>query len=69
MNKYNSEDYFSVNKFLMGPVFDIEIPKQLSTSAIDIKLYKEHQENWMVKKLNKLPQIKLSEGQQKPFVV
>ena len=102
MNKYNTEDYFSVinkntgrkivdcgeetdallmisfdpanrtytrNKFLMGPVFDIEMPKALPTTniAIDPKPYQDHQDKWMVEKINQLPQIKLPEGQQEPF--
>jgi hypothetical protein len=57
------------NKFLMGQVIDIEMPKSLPTNAIDVSSYKEHQENWMVEKLNELPQIKLPEGQQEPFRV
>jgi hypothetical protein len=57
------------NKFLMGPVVDIEIPKALPTNAIDVSSYKEHQENWMVEKLNELPQIKLPQGQGEPVVV
>jgi hypothetical protein len=101
MNKYNSEDYFSVietktgrkivdcaeesdallmvsfdpqnrtvtrNKILMSPVIDIEMPKALPTNAIDTVHYKEHQDNWMIEKLNELPQIKLPERQQEPFV-
>jgi hypothetical protein len=98
MNKYNSEDYFSVrerrtgrkicdcgdfedarmmmrmdtpnreivkNKVLMDQVIDIETPKALPTNEISIntELYKEHQEKWMVEKINQLPQIKLPEGQ------
>ena len=54
------------NKFLMGPVVDIEIPKALPTNSIDTTSYKEHQENWMVEEINKLPQIKLPEGQGEP---
>jgi len=104
MNKYNSEDYFSVrerrtgrkicdcgdfedarmimymdapnreivkNKTLMSPVIDIEMPKALPTNEISIntKPYQEHQDEWMVEKINQLPQIKLPEGQQEPFVV
>ena len=104
MNKYNSEDYFSVidkrtgkklldcgeemdalamvafdpqnrtitkNKFLMGQVIDIEMPKALPTNeiVIDTREYQEHQDNWMVEKINQLPQIKLPEGQQEPFRV
>ena len=104
MNKYNSEDYFTVrerrthkkicdcgdfqdarmmmnldtpnrevvkNKSLMSPVIDVEIPKALPTNeiAINTKPYQEHQDQWMVEKINQLPQIKLPEGQQEPFVV
>jgi hypothetical protein len=104
MNKYNTEDYFSVietktgrkildcgeeqdalamvafdpanrsilrNKFLMGQVIDIEMPKSLPTNEIVIntKPYQEHQDEWMVEKINQLPQIKLPQGQQEPFVV
>ena len=104
MNKYNTEDYFSVietktgrkildcgeeqdaramvafdpgnrsymrNKFLMGQVIDIEMPKALPTNEITIntKPYQEHQDEWMVEKINQLPQIKLPESQQEPFVV
>jgi len=60
---------YTRNKFLMGPVVDIEIPKALPTNAIDVSSYKEHQENWMVEKLNELPQIKLPEGQGEPVRV
>jgi hypothetical protein len=104
MNKYNTEDYFSVrerrtgkkicdcgdfedarmmmnldtpnreivkNKTLMSPVIDVEMPKALPTNeiAINPKPYQEHQDEWMVEKINQLPQIKLPEGQQEPFVV
>ena len=104
MNKYNTEDYFSVrerrtgrkicdcgdfedarmmmnldtpnreivkNKTLMSPVIDMEMPKALPTNEITIntKPYQEHQDQWMVEKINQLPQIKLPEGQQEPFVV
>jgi hypothetical protein len=104
MNKYNTEDYFSVietrtgrkiadcgeetdaqalaafdpqnrtitrNKFLMGQVIDIVMPKALPTNeiAIDHKPYQDHQDQWIVEKINRLPQIKLPEGQQEPVVV
>jgi hypothetical protein len=104
MNKYNTEDYFSVietktgrkildcgeeqdaqamvafdpgnrsymrNKFLMGQVIDIEMPKALPTNeiAINTKPYQEHQDEWMVEKINQLPQIKLPDRQQEPFRV
>ena len=59
------------NKTLMSPVVDIEMPKALPTNeiAINTKPYEQHQEEWMVEKINQLPQIKLPEGQQEPFVV
>ena len=104
MNKYNTEDYFSVrerrtgrkicdcgdfedarmmmnldtpnreivkNKTLMSPVIDVEMPKALPTNEISIntKPYQEHQDEWMVEKINQLPQIKLPERQQEPFRV
>lgn len=104
MNKYNTEDYFSVietrtgrkildcgeetdaqtmvafdpanrtytrNKFLMGQVIDIVMPKALPTNeiTIDPKPYQEHQDAWMVEKINQLPQIKLPDRQQEPFRV
>ena len=104
MNKYNTEDYFSVrerrtgrkicdcgnfedarilmymdapnreivkNKTLMSPVIDIEMPKALPTNqiTIDPKPYQDHQDKWMVEKINQLPQIKLPESQEEPFVV
>ena len=59
------------NKFMMGQVVDIEMPKALPTNEIVINTepYKQHQEDWMVEKLNQLPQIKLPEGQQQPVIV
>jgi len=59
------------NKFMMGQVVDIEMPKALPTNEIVINTdpYKQHQEEWMVEKINQLPQIKLPEGQQKPVIV
>ena len=59
------------NKFMMGPVVDIEMPKALPTNEITINTepYKQHQEEWIVDKINQLPQIKLPEGQGKPVKV
>ena len=59
------------NKFLMGQVIDIEMPKALPTNeiAINTKPYQDHQDEWVIEKINQLPQIKLPEGQQKPVVV
>lgn len=59
----------SRNQFLMSEVIDVEIQKSLPTNLIDTTSYKEHQENWMVEKINELPQIKLPEGQGKPVKV
>lgn len=59
----------SRNQFLMSEVIDVEIQKSLPTNSIDTTSYKEHQENWMVEKINELPQIKLPEGQGKPVKV
>ena len=57
------------NQFLMGQVIDIEMPKALPTNeiAINPKPYQEHQDKWIVEKINQLPQIKLPERQQEPF--
>lgn len=62
---------YTRNKFLMGPVVDIEILKALPTNEIVIntKLYQEHQDEWMDDKNNQLPQIKLPDRQEKPVIV
>ena len=59
------------NKVLMGQVIDIEMPKSLPTNeiAINTKPYQEHQDEWMIEKINQLPQIKLPDRQQEPFRV
>ena len=104
MNKYNTEDYFSVietrtgrkildcgeerdaiamvafdpanrsymrNKFLMGQVIDIEMPKALPTTEIVQGAAGSSWEPSMPSGNGpgQLPQIKLPEGQQEPFVV
>ena len=99
MNKYNSEDYFSVidkrtgrkivdcaeysdammmfdidphnrqitrNKFLMGQVVDVVMPKALPTNEIVVNMDGGVGGSWEVKEL---PQIKLPEGQGEPVVV
>ena len=104
MNKYNTEDYFSVietrtgkkildcgeesdalamvafdpgnrtymrNKFLMGQVIDIEMPKALPTTEI---VQGGVGSSWEIpiptgNGPGSLPQIKLPEGQQEPFIV
>ena len=100
MNKYNTEDYFSVidkktgkkivdcgdemdafvmvaidpqnrtitkNKFLMGPVVDVEIPKALPTNEIVVNMDGGVGGSWEVREPEKLPQIKLPEGQGIPI--
>ena len=59
------------NKVLMDQVIDVETPKALPTNEISINTepYKKHQEDWIVEKINQLPQIKLPENQQEPFSV
>jgi hypothetical protein len=59
------------NKTLMSPVIDIEMPKALPSNeiAINTEPYKQHQEEWMVDKINQLPQIKLPEGQGEPVII
>ena len=100
MNKYNTEDYFSVinkntgrkivdcgeysdammmfdmdphnrqitkNKFLMGQVVDVVMPKALPTSEIVVNMDGGVGGSWRVKEPEKLPQIKLPDSQQEPF--
>jgi len=104
MNKYNTEDYFSVietktgrkivdcgeetdalamvafdsanrtytrNKFLMGQVIDVEMPKALPTTEIVQGAVGNSWESPMPSGNGpgQLPQIKLPESQQEPFVV
>ena len=102
MNKYNSEEYFSVidkrtgkklldcgdetdalamvafdpqnrtytrNKFLMGQVVDIQIPKALPTNEIVVNMDGGVGGSWEVREPEKLPQIKLPEGQGEPVRV
>ena len=102
MNKYNSEDYFTVrerrthkkicdcgnledakmvmsldtpnrevvkNKSLMGQVIDVEIPKALPTNEIVVNMDGGVGGSWEVREPEKLPQIKLPEGQQEPVRV
>jgi hypothetical protein len=102
MNKYNSEDYFTVrerrthkkicdcgnfedarmmmrldtpnreivkNKTLMSPVIDVEMPKALPTNEIVVNMDGGVGGSWEVRKPEKLPQIKLPEGQGQPVRV
>ena len=57
---------YTRNKFLMGPVVDVEIPKALPTNEIVVNMDGGVGGSWEVKEL---PQIKLPEGQGEPVVV
>jgi hypothetical protein len=51
------------NKFMMGQVVDIEMPKALPTNEIVVNMDGGVGGSWEVKEPEKLPQIKLPEGQ------
>ena len=63
----------TTNKFLMGQVVDVVMPKQLPTSEIVVNMDGGVGGSWRVETTTGngpgpgLPQIKLPEGQQKPF--
>lgn len=57
------------NKFLMGQVVDIDIPKALPTNEIVVNMNGGVGGSWEVREPEKLPQIKLPEGQQEPVRV
>jgi hypothetical protein len=102
MNKYNTEDYFSVrerrtgrkicdcgdfedarmmmnldtpnreivkNKTLMSPVINVEMPKALPTTEIVQGAVGNSSESSIATGGGVLPQIKLPERQQEPFIV
>jgi hypothetical protein len=60
---------YTRNKFLMGPVVDVEVPKSLPTSEIVVNMDGGVGGSWDVREPEKLPQIKLPEGQGEPVVV
>jgi hypothetical protein len=57
------------NKFLMGQVVDIDMPKSLPTNDVVVNMDGGVGGSWEVREPEKLPQIKLPEGQGKPVVV
>jgi hypothetical protein len=61
------------NKFLMGQVVDVVMPKALPTSEIVVNMDGGVGGSWRVETTTGngpgLPQIKLPEGQQKPVVI
>jgi len=54
------------NKFLMGQVIDVQMPKALPTNEIVVNMDGGVGGSWEVKEL---PQIKLPEGQAEPVIV
>jgi hypothetical protein len=57
---------YTRNKFLMGEVIDVEIPKALPTNEIVVNMDGGVGGSWEVREPEKLPQIKLPEGQGEP---
>ena len=55
---------YTRNKFLMGPVVDVEIPKALPTSEIVVNMDGGVGGSWRVEEPEKLP-----EGQGEPVIV
>ena len=59
---------YTRNKFLMGPVVDVEIPKQLPTTEI-IAVHNVPADKFDEYWDNLLPQVKLPEGQGEPVII
>ena len=59
----------TTNKILMGQVVDVETPKALPTSEIIVNMDGGVGGSWEVREPEKLPQIKLPEGQGEPVKV
>jgi len=57
------------NKFLMGQVIDVQMPKVLPTNEIVVNMDGGVGGSWEVREPEKLPQIKLPEGQAEPVIV
>ena len=57
------------NKFLMGQVVDVQMPKALPTNEIVVNMDGGVGGSWEVREPDKLPQIKLPEGQGQPVEV
>ena len=57
------------NKFLMGQVVDIDMPKALPTNEIVVNMDGGVGGSWEVREPEKFPQIKLPEGQGEPVRV
>jgi hypothetical protein len=63
----------TTNKFLMGQVIDVTMPKELPTSEIVVNMDGGVGGSWRVETTTGngpgLPQIKLPEGQQEPVII
>lgn len=57
------------NKFMMGQVVDIEMPKALPTNEIVVNMDGGVGGSWKVQEPEKLRQIKLPEGEGQPVIV
>ena len=60
---------YTKNKYLTGQVVDIEMPKALPTNEIVVNMDGGVGGSWEVREPEKLPQIKLPEGQGEPVRV
>jgi hypothetical protein len=60
---------YTRNKFLMGPVVDVETPKSLPTNEIVVNMDGGVGGSWDVREPEKLSQIKLPESQAEPVRV
>ena len=60
---------YTRNKFLMGPVIDVEIPKALPSSNITVSNVKENGCAPRYEQLEDAGQIKLPEGHGEPVIV
>jgi hypothetical protein len=59
----------TTNKFLMGQVVDVVMPKALPTSEIVVNMDGGVGGSWRVEEPEVLPQIKLPERQQEPVII
>ena len=74
MVAFDSENRtYTRNKFLMGPVVDVEIPKALPTSNISGPVYERIQQEYLDSVYPDIPEdgspLVLSEGQGEPVIV
>ena len=60
---------YTRNQFLMGQVVDVQMPKALPTNEIVVNMDGGVGGSWEVREPEKLPQIKLPEGQGEPVRV